>query len=92
MLARHPFRVKKSHKCAIATPNTHDRPKGVQVHRPQPDGALHRHDGGSVRKNTRRRTVEYSIGWPFGEPERAAITALPVSASTEQVRNASYQP
>ena len=26
------------------------------------------------------RTVEYSIGWAIGEPERAAITALPAAA------------
>ncbi|WP_433528359.1 IS1380 family transposase [Micromonospora sp. CA-263727] len=32
--------------------------------------------------NTRRRTVEYSIGWSVGEPERAAITALPATAWT----------
>ena len=33
-------------------------------------------------QNTRRRTVEYSIGWSVGEPERAAITALPATAWT----------
>jgi Transposase DDE domain group 1 len=33
-------------------------------------------------QNTHRRTVEYSIGWSIGEPERAAITALPTSAWT----------
>jgi hypothetical protein len=31
-------------------------------------------------QNTARRRVEYSIGWSIGEPERAAITALPPSA------------
>jgi DDE family transposase len=29
-----------------------------------------------------RRTVEYSIGWAIGEPERAAIAALPTRAWT----------
>ena len=33
-------------------------------------------------RNTRRRTVEYSIGWSIGEPERAAITTLPATAWT----------
>jgi hypothetical protein len=33
-------------------------------------------------QNTRRRTVEYSIGWSIGEAERAAITTLPTSAWT----------
>jgi hypothetical protein len=28
-------------------------------------------------QNTRRRRVEYSVGWSIGEPERAAIIALP---------------
>jgi hypothetical protein len=28
----------------------------------------------------RGRVVEYSLGWSIGEPERAAITALPASA------------
>ena len=32
--------------------------------------------------NTRRRRVEYSIGWSIGEPERAAISMLPASAWT----------
>jgi hypothetical protein len=32
--------------------------------------------------NTTRRRVEYSIGWSIGEPERAAITALPATAWT----------
>jgi len=31
-------------------------------------------------QNTTRRRVEYSVGWAIGEPERAAITALPKSA------------
>jgi Transposase DDE domain group 1 len=31
-------------------------------------------------QNSRRRQVEYSVGWAIGEPERAAITALPSSA------------
>jgi hypothetical protein len=31
-------------------------------------------------RNTRARRVEYSIGWPIGEPERAAIAALPAAA------------
>lgn len=31
-------------------------------------------------QNTALRRVEYSIGWSIGEPERAAITALPGSA------------
>jgi hypothetical protein len=31
-------------------------------------------------QNTRRRRIEYSVGWAIGEPERAAITALPDSA------------
>jgi DDE family transposase len=31
-------------------------------------------------QNSTRRHVEYSIGWSIGEPERAAITALPTSA------------
>jgi hypothetical protein len=31
-------------------------------------------------QNTRRRRVEYSVGWSIGEPERAAIGALPASA------------
>jgi hypothetical protein len=31
---------------------------------------------------TRGRRVEYSIGWAVGEPERAAITALPATAWT----------
>lgn len=30
----------------------------------------------------RGRTVEYSLGWSIGEPERAAIAALPASAWT----------
>jgi Transposase DDE domain group 1 len=30
-----------------------------------------------TRLNTRRRRVEYSIGWSIGEPERAAIIAPP---------------
>ena len=30
--------------------------------------------------NTTRRRVEYSIGWSIGEPERAAIAALPTTA------------
>ena len=33
-------------------------------------------------QNTRRRTVEYSIGWSVGEAERTAITALPATAWT----------
>jgi len=33
-------------------------------------------------RNTRRRTVEYSLGWSISEAERAAITALPTSAWT----------
>jgi hypothetical protein len=33
-------------------------------------------------QNTRRRSVEYSIGWSIGEAERAAITTLPTSAWT----------
>jgi hypothetical protein len=33
-------------------------------------------------RNTRRRTIEYSIGWSIGEPERTAITTLPASAWT----------
>jgi len=33
-------------------------------------------------QNTRRRTVEYSIGWSITETARAAITALPTSAWT----------
>lgn len=32
--------------------------------------------------NTTRRHVEYSIGWSIGQPERAAITALPAIAWT----------
>ncbi|MEH1130784.1 IS1380 family transposase [Micromonospora sp. CPCC 206061] len=32
--------------------------------------------------NTRRRRVEYSIGWSITEAERAAITALPATAWT----------
>jgi hypothetical protein len=28
-------------------------------------------------QNSRRRRVEYSLGWAIGEPERAAITAVP---------------
>ena len=32
--------------------------------------------------NTRRRRVEYSIGWPITDAERAAITALPAAAWT----------
>jgi DDE family transposase len=31
-------------------------------------------------QNTTRRTVEYSLGWSIGEPERTAITTLPASA------------
>lgn len=31
-------------------------------------------------QNTRARRVEYSIGWSIGEPERAAIAALPAAA------------
>ena len=31
-------------------------------------------------QNTTRRRVEYSLGWSIGEPERAAIAALPGSA------------
>jgi Transposase DDE domain group 1 len=31
-------------------------------------------------QNTNRRRVEYSLGWSIGEPERAAITALPTAA------------
>jgi Transposase DDE domain group 1 len=31
-------------------------------------------------QNSHRRQVEYSVGWSIGEPERAAITALPNSA------------
>jgi hypothetical protein len=31
-------------------------------------------------QNTARRRVEYSIGWSIGEPERAAIGALPAAA------------
>jgi hypothetical protein len=31
-------------------------------------------------QNTSRRRVEYSLGWSIGEPERAAITALPTAA------------
>jgi hypothetical protein len=31
-------------------------------------------------QTTSRRRVEYSVGWSIGEPERAAITALPSSA------------
>jgi Transposase DDE domain group 1 len=31
-------------------------------------------------QNTTRRRVQYSIGWSIGEPERAAIGALPASA------------
>jgi DDE family transposase len=31
-------------------------------------------------QNTSRRQIEYSIGWSIGEPERAAITALPAAA------------
>jgi Transposase DDE domain group 1 len=31
-------------------------------------------------QNTRRRRVEYSVGWAIGEPERAAISALPAAA------------
>jgi hypothetical protein len=30
-------------------------------------------------QNTSRRRVEYSLGWSIGEPERAAITALPTA-------------
>jgi hypothetical protein len=33
-------------------------------------------------RNTRRRTIEYSIGWSIGEAERAAITTLPATAWT----------
>ena len=33
-------------------------------------------------RNTRRRTVEYSLGWSISAAERAAITALPTSAWT----------
>jgi hypothetical protein len=31
-------------------------------------------------QNTTRHRVQYSIGWSIGEPERAAITALPATA------------
>jgi len=31
-------------------------------------------------QNTARRRIEYSLGWSIGEPERAAITALPDAA------------
>jgi hypothetical protein len=31
-------------------------------------------------QNTRRRRVGYSVGWAIGEPERAAVAALPDSA------------
>jgi hypothetical protein len=31
-------------------------------------------------QNTTRRRVQYSIGWSIGEPERAALGALPASA------------
>jgi hypothetical protein len=31
-------------------------------------------------QNTTRRTVEYSLGWSIGEPERTAIGALPAAA------------
>ncbi|MFI5898496.1 IS1380 family transposase, partial [Actinoplanes sp. NPDC051513] len=33
-------------------------------------------------QNTRRRTVEYSIGWSITETERAAVTTLPATAWT----------
>ena len=36
-------------------------------------------------QNTRRRRVQYSIGWSIGEPERTAITALPASAWTPAI-------
>jgi hypothetical protein len=31
-------------------------------------------------QNTSRRRIDYSVGWSIGEPERAAITALPSAA------------
>ena len=42
--------------------------------------ATHAVLGWLTAQNTIRRRVEYSIGWSIGEPERAAIAALPTSA------------
>jgi hypothetical protein len=45
--------------------------------RRDPCGAGLAHD-----QNSRRRRVEYSVGWALGEPERAAITAAQVGVVT----------
>ena len=49
-------------------------------------GATHTVLDWLTTQNTKRgRTVEYSIGWSIGEPERRAITTVPASAWTPAI-------